>query len=108
MHYYHVEQSLYEVGLSRSPAMENLPRLDFRRLEMLYACLESNKKFWDTFFSIPETDYICFSLAIWSNVTHSTIVLQSLSNFEHPDWNLACARETIDFMGVLNRMISIQ
>lgn len=105
IHYYHVEESVYEVGLSRSPVLENLPRHDFQRLELLYACLESNKKFWETYFSIPETDYVYFSVATWSQVSHSAIILQLLSSFEHPDWNLAYVRETIDFLGVLDSLI---
>ena len=105
MHYYHVEEALYEIGLSKSPVMGNLSGHDFQRLELLYACLQSNKMFFETFFAIPENKYVSFSLATWTQLTHSIFVLQLLSNFDHPDWNLAYVRETIDFMAVLDSMI---
>jgi hypothetical protein len=105
MHYYHAEQYLYEISFSRSPVMVNFPSHDFHRLELLYACLQSNKLFFETFFSIPESKYTCFSFATWTQVAHSVIVLQLLSSFDHPDWNLAYVRETIDFITVLDYLI---
>ena len=63
--------------------------------------------FFETFFAIPESKYTCFSLATCAQLTHSLIVLQLLSNFEHPDWNLVYARETIDFMEVMDKMIGM-
>jgi hypothetical protein len=35
----------------------------------------------------------------------SLTVLQSLSAFDHPDWNLASARQEIDFLEVLDKLI---
>lgn len=105
MHYYHVEESLYEVALSRNPAMDNCFSHNFHHLELLYACLQSNKMFFETFFAIPENRYVCFSLATWTQITHSAMILQILSTFEHPDWNVAYVRETIDFMEVMDKMI---
>ena len=105
MHYYHVEESLYEVGLSRNPVVSDCYSHDFHRLEMLHACLQSTKMFFETFFNIPECRYTCFSIASWTQVTHSMLILQMLSTFEHPDWNLAYVRNTIDFMEVMDKMI---
>lgn len=105
MHYYHAEESLYEVALSRNPVVDSFSSRDFHRLELLYACLESNKMFFDTFFTIPEYRYICFSLPTWTQVAHSIMILQLLSTFEHPDWNLVYVRETIDFMEVMDKLV---
>ena len=105
MHYYYAEETLYEVGLSKTPAMDQLPSHDFDRLELLYACLRSTKLFFETFLDIPPNKYPCISLATWTQITHSILVLQSLSMFEHPDWDLASVRREIDFMTVLDKFI---
>jgi hypothetical protein len=63
--------------------------------------------FFETFFAIPEPKYLCFSLATWTQITHSLIVLQMLSNFEHPDWNRVYVRETIDFMEIMDKLIEM-
>jgi hypothetical protein len=105
MHLYHVEESLYEVALSRSPALSTSTH-DFPRLEMLYACLQSNKLFLETFFAIPEYHYPSLSLASWTQTTHSLMILQLLSTFDHPDWNLNYVRDTIDFMEVMDKIIA--
>lgn len=105
IHYYYAEETLYEVGLSRSPVMDQLPSNDFHRLELLHACLRSTKLFFETFLNIPPNKYPCISLATWTQITHSILVLQSLSNFDHPDWNLVSVRQEIDFVTVLDNLI---
>ena len=105
MHYYHAEERLYGVGLSRNLVAGDLSGHSFDRLEVLYDCLRSTRRFFETFFCIPESEYACFSTAIWIQISHSLHVLQSLSTFDHPDWDLASVRQEIDFVKVLGQVI---
>jgi hypothetical protein len=103
MYYHDVELSLYEVSVNRGSPIFNRP--GFERLELLYSCLEANKSFWAAFFTIPPIEYYNFSIPVWMQIIHALITLQLLSNFDHPDWNLAYVRETIDFFHILDRLL---
>lgn len=76
-----------------------------RRLELLCACLTACKSSLDTFFSVPTTHYVSFSMNVWTSVTTCLIVLHMLSTFECKDWNLTLVQETIDFFDTINRFI---
>ena len=104
MHYHVVEISLYEAGLCQSSlASDAIP--SFRRIELLCACLQAMKSYFEIFFSIPVANYVALSMPSWSHLTYSLNILHLLSSFNHPDWNLAYVRETIDFITVLGRLI---
>jgi hypothetical protein len=105
MHFCDVEVALYEMSLSRDPKMGGFSVHDFDRLELLYSCLRSAKIFFETLFSIPGNKYDCFSVPLWTQITHSIIVLHSLSSFDHPDWDLASVRREIDFVIVLDTLV---
>jgi len=40
----------------------------------------------------------------WSNITSCLVVLQLLSSFNHPEWNLNFVRETLNFKTLINRI----
>ncbi len=104
MHYHIAEVSLYEAGLCKSPlATDAVP--NFKRLELLCACLQASKSYFEIFFSVPVVNYIALSMPSWSHLTYSLAILHILSSFDHPDWNLVYVRETIDFGAVLGRLI---
>jgi hypothetical protein len=106
MHYHAAEIALYEIGLSKSPQLASSDSSrDFKRLELLYACLQATNCFFEIFFSIPAHNYFSFSVPTWSHLTSALISLQLLSTFDHPDWSLVYVRETLDFLGVLDRLI---
>ncbi|KAG0651879.1 hypothetical protein D0Z07_0829 [Hyphodiscus hymeniophilus] len=105
MQYYNAEEALCEIGMSRGSVLGDLSDHTFDRMENLYDCLRSTRRFWETFFCIPETRYAHFSTAMWMQISHSFVVLQALSTFDHPDWHLPSIRQEIDFMDVLEKLI---
>jgi len=105
MIFHTAEASIYEVGLSKSQLSTTTIGPQSQRLEWLYACLQATKSFFDIYFSIPVLDYFSFCIASWSQLTSSLITLQLLSIFNHPDWNLELVRQTLDFRGVLDRLV---
>jgi hypothetical protein len=54
--------------------------------------------------AIPRTEYRCLSTIIFTQITWNLGILQLLSTFEHPDWNLTWVKETISFTGVLGQI----
>jgi hypothetical protein len=103
MQYHVAEVALYEVGTRRSHlATHAVP--NFKRLELLSACLQAIKSCFDTFFFIPVADYHGLSVPTWSHLTRSIAILHNLSSFEYPGWSLDYVRETIDFVTVLDQV----
>jgi hypothetical protein len=99
--FHSVEVSLYKVGLLKSPRVALSDDRDFERLELLHACLQSLKRFFDVFDAMPVSQYHCIPAPLYTNLTHSHIALQVLSCFKHPDWNLEYSRQTLDFSSVI-------
>lgn len=103
MHYHVAEIAIFEAGTHRSHlAADVIP--NFKRLELLSACLRACASYFDTFFSIPVADYVTMSLPTWSRLTHSLAILHILSEFDSPGWSLDYVRETTDFVTVLNQV----
>jgi hypothetical protein len=103
MHYHVAEIAIFEAGTHRSHlAADVIP--NFKRLELLSACLRACASYFNTFFSIPVAEYVTMSLPTWSRLTRSLAILHFLSEFESPGWSLDYVRETIDFVTVLNQV----
>lgn len=102
--YWHAEISLYKVGLSKSPALSHFSSHDFDRLECLHSCLQAVKSFFDTWFKLPVAMSHCLSVPMITHFTWSLGVLQLLATFDHPDWNIEWARETISFTDILDQL----
>jgi hypothetical protein len=105
LHYHVIEMSLYEAGLCQNPPLDADPIPSFKRLELLCACLEANKSYFDVLFSIPPASYVSSSLPTWSQLSYGLAILHTLCSFEHPDWNLASVRQTIDYNVIFGRLI---
>jgi hypothetical protein len=63
------------------------------------------KCFFGIFLSIPTPKLFSFSVPSWSTMTYPIITLQALSTFDHPDWDLAYVRESIDFLSTLEQFM---
>jgi len=105
MQYHVAEFMLFEVGLSKNPLFTNDVGPEFQRLELLWACLQANKSFFDAFLSAPVSDYFFFSVPTWSHCAYSLLKLHVLSTFEHPGWNQDYVKETHDFWVIIDRCI---
>lgn len=84
MQYHAAEVSLYEAGLSKPLAMSTEPGSDFKRLELLCACLQAAKSCFDVFFALPLREYFAFTMPNWMDLTYCLIMTHVLSTFEHP------------------------
>ena len=77
---------------------------DFRRLEILYPCLESVMSYFETFLKISPASYWNVSLIHFSHLAYALKVLQRLSILEHPTWDLTYVVEKIDFGRLLEEL----
>ncbi|RFU29964.1 hypothetical protein B7463_g6352, partial [Scytalidium lignicola] len=107
MKFYNLQGYVYEIGLSQAPSLATLPSHDFQRLELLHNCLQAVKNYFDIYFSMAFSNFHWFSIPVYTQVTNAIITLERLSNFQHPDWDLAYVRETLDFFGVLDKLIEV-
>ncbi|KAH6714240.1 hypothetical protein BKA61DRAFT_576209 [Leptodontidium sp. MPI-SDFR-AT-0119] len=103
-HYHNLEVSLYKIGLARSESISAFTTRDFSRLEYLFACLEAVRAFFDAFLSIPASKCHCMSMKLNMDLTWNMTILQMLSTFDHPDWNLAWLRESISLPELLGKL----
>jgi hypothetical protein len=104
LHCHVIEMSIYEAGLCHHPPNSD-PIPGFKRLELLCACLEATKSYFNVFFSIPPSSYISMSLPTWSQLSAVLAVLQMLFILQHPDWDLATVRTVIDYNVTFNQLI---
>lgn len=102
--YKNAEISLYKIGLSKDPALSDISNHDFDRIGYLHTCLQSVKSFFDIYLNLPLNKTHCLSVPIITHFTWSLGVLQLLTTFKHPDWNLEWARSTISFTDVLGKL----
>jgi hypothetical protein len=103
MHYHSVEIHLYEIGLSEPPHSGKNP--SFRRLELLYACLLSTKSFLEAYFMIPTASYHNLSFVTWIQLSNTLAILCRLLLVNVEGWDLAHARELVDFPATLQHLI---
>lgn len=101
------EISLYKISLSKSPAFLDISNRDFDRIQTLHSCLQAVKSFFDIYLNLPISKMHCLSVPILTYFTWSLGVLQLLTTFEHPDWNLEWARSAISFTDVLGKLSDI-
>jgi hypothetical protein len=102
--YANIQVILYKFGLSKNPLITGFSSHDFNRLEYLYACLQGVQSFFDILFAIPRREYRCLSTTVFTQITWNLGILQLLSTYEHPDWNITWVRETISFTGALGQI----
>ncbi|KAH7346194.1 hypothetical protein BKA65DRAFT_272691 [Rhexocercosporidium sp. MPI-PUGE-AT-0058] len=107
LHYHSLEVSLYKIGLARSERFSAFTIRDFSRLEYLFACSEAVRAFSDGFLNIAASKYHCMPIKLHMELTWNLSILQMLSTFDHPDWNIAWLRELISLPKVLGKLSTI-
>ena len=98
-----VEMYLYEVGSQLSPKGDE----SLLRLELLHSCLLSAKAFFDGLFSTPANTLMISIYTQWAHLIHAIAVLSKLSLLEDADWDLAHARQVLDFVQVVDRVSAL-
>jgi hypothetical protein len=103
-HYYSLEMTLYEIGLLKARLPQTAHSADFQRLEILYACLESVGNFFAKFLEMEPASYWNFSLVHFCQLGYALNMLQRLSSFEDPTWDLRCVTEKVNLAGVVDQI----
>jgi hypothetical protein len=106
LHYWSAMAYLFEFALYEPIQKSYFGQPCFRRMEYLYACLQTIKTFYSVLFSISTSDYYYFPLFNWTQVTHSMMTLSKLCFLHAEDWNVAQAREESNFAQLLDQISS--
>ena len=105
MHYYIIEIFLYETALHENIDPARYGTYPFGRLNMLYACLNSTKLCFDTFFSTPLSNLSDLPYTIWTLLGHAIVVLSKLSLFRTEGWDHAHLRRIIDVSECMDKLV---
>ena len=103
-HLYSTELTINDVTLSQIPVVSS--HLNFQRLESLYACVESVKSWFKTFFTIPPGAYIGFPFSIFSQLVRCLITLYKLSTLDDPGWDKKGVQKTANLLLILDQVIT--
>ncbi|RAQ57753.1 hypothetical protein COH20_004252 [Aspergillus flavus] len=101
-HLIHTEVSLYETALSK-PAT-NTAYTDPLHLDHLYACLKALKAFFDLLVAIPVAELTSIALPDLIYTSHCLMTLFRLSTFDHPGWDQATVRGTLDLVSITGQL----
>jgi hypothetical protein len=96
--------TLYEIGLAKASPPSTAHSSDFPRLEILYSCLESVKNFFEQFLKIQPTAYWNLSVIHFTQLAIGISMLQRLSFFEDPAWDLQYVEQKVKFVRVVNQL----
>lgn len=96
---YSAELSVCELALRKDSS-------SFRRLESLYACLNTVKAGLDNFFQIPSSAYVALPFTFFTPLARYIVVLYKLSTLKDPTWDTGLVRATVDLLQVVDRVIS--
>jgi hypothetical protein len=96
--------TLYEIGLLKARLPNTAHPSDFQRLEILYACLESVGNFFESFLEIPPASYWNFSIVHFAQLGYALSMLQRLSIFEDPTWDLHYVAEKVNLLRVVDQL----
>jgi hypothetical protein len=102
--YHYTKVLLYKICLSPSPESSRLGTCDFNRLSLLYSCLQATVTFLETFFAMPIAQYHTIPMPTFAQITNTLGVLQLVSTFEHPDWDLSWVRTKMSFTGTIGML----
>jgi hypothetical protein len=95
---------IHEIGLSSNKSLFDLTP-GFQRLESLYACLQATKSWFDLFFSLSPTLYPSLPIQVLAQMSHAIVTSYRIATFEHPDWDLEMARQTVNPSIILNQIV---
>jgi hypothetical protein len=106
MNYYTAEICLYQVGFKLSSTAgvvrQNLESL--RITDILYACFQATRSWFESYLSIPSADYCTLSIIHFGQLFHAIGALYKLSVFDVPEWDIAKVRETLDLSSLLDQI----
>lgn len=103
IHYYNIEIYLYEVALSDNHNFIDYGTFPFTRLDMLFACLNSTRAFFDSWNSVPLSAYSASPYTIWTQVGHALVALSKLTLFVGRGWDQNYVRSIIDFAKTIDK-----
>ncbi|KAK5023578.1 hypothetical protein LTS07_009086 [Exophiala sideris] len=74
------------------------------RLHILYACLESTKRCFETAYTVPPSQWFDLPWSFWSLLGHAIVVLSKLSLLRFEEWDQEYVRRTMDFCGAMDAL----
>ncbi|KAE9374192.1 hypothetical protein N431DRAFT_437675 [Stipitochalara longipes BDJ] len=106
MNYYAAEIGLYEVGfkLVSTTGVVYHDGESLRLSDILYACFQATRSWFDSYLSIPIADSFTLSLIAFGQLFHSIGALYKLSVFDIPEWDIAVVRETLNLSNLLGQL----
>jgi hypothetical protein len=108
LNYHAAEICLYEVGFklpsSTGVILHDLESL--RLTDILYACFQSTRAWFEVFLSIPAAEYCAFTLISYGQLFHAIGALYKLSVFDIPEWDISLVRKTLDLSALLGQLAS--
>jgi hypothetical protein len=104
LHYYAVETYLYEIALDEKVDASRYGSFSTTRLGLLFACLQSAKLFFETFYVLPGPVYFDLPYSIWTLVSHMNVMLSKLSLCVVDGWDHDYVSETLNFHAVLDKL----
>jgi hypothetical protein len=94
-----LEGIIYEIGCSPEPDVFSMQ--SNRRIECLYGCLKAVKACINVFDNFTPAQLFGLPLTIYMAIWQTMALFYRISVFEHPEWDLALVRATVDFAAVL-------
>ena len=106
MNYYVAEICLYEVGfkLSSTTGVVYHGLGSLRLSDILYACFQATRSWFDSFLSIPIEDLFSLTIINFGQLFHAIGALHKLSVFDIPEWDIAMVRETFDLSTLIGQV----
>jgi len=101
-----MEIYLYGVAVHDTNNSASYGDFSMTRLKMLFACLDSTKSFFDTWYAIPISAYLDSSYFPWTLLGHASVVLSKLCLYDEQGWDPGYASDTIDFCTTVDKVIA--
>lgn len=105
MHYHLMEIFLYEPALNDNMDPLRYGTYPFARLNMLYACLNSTKRCFDTISSFPPSELFDLPHTIWTILGYAIVVLSRLSLLRAAGWDPEHVRSVIDISESMDSLL---
>ncbi|PWY71712.1 hypothetical protein BO70DRAFT_298207 [Aspergillus heteromorphus CBS 117.55] len=94
LHYHTLELMIYRTAMTKLLHDHPIPQID-----VLCACVEATKSFFDTFFTIPSHLYLQLPYTIWVQLGHGLAILSRILIHSDPrgNWDREYARQRLNF-----------
>jgi hypothetical protein len=94
-----------KIALRSSASSESSrPTSSSERLSLLMTCLQSTKKFFADWFSLPSSIYHWLPINVFILVAHAAVVLGILNSFQYDAWDLEYVRQIAPFASTMDRL----